>query len=389
MEALQQVFRERLDYLTRLADQKYAELLDYIRKQIPYESGVSISQSQGWTTVSYQRKFRKPTPVGCLKPFQTTYTPPKVTITPINIPLPPPEEVPQVEEITGITEIPPPEKVSISLQTLKQVNIPDVNITSIPLPPNYASQAFWESMGIVGYVAAAIGYNPYAWWDPLLGTKAIIVTASLYTAIKIGEALQNLYDNYIKPVFITINNQVIGNPSSPATYSLNWALDQTKNQIENTINNIIGDPANPANGTLNYLIKYGIGVPADNPPPKSLNWILAKLHKDIATPLYNLGKDIKVKLQNTANSLVDKINNSIRKLHGNTQAALNALGEATAKTGEVAINTAVQKIYELMGMLTGMGMTPAVIQPLENGFRWWSPTPGATLLYIVVEGELI
>jgi hypothetical protein len=151
------------------------------------------------------------------------------------------------------------------------VNIPNIDVPTINVSlPNIQMPDFSEFL-INQINATAWSNTGNVILDSLANvSKAPFIAMLLIFSHYIGQAFDKFNDDYIEPILNnivqiirnlrdTLNRDIIGLTDNPKVGTINKALDDTREQVENVINQIAGTMEFAINNTVDYVFEF-LGV---------------------------------------------------------------------------------------------------------------------------------
>lgn len=283
-----------------------------------------MAPKAGWNVVKFPAAFKtKPVVVALSEYLTGWFTPEKFKAPEIKISIP-----------------------KVKLPEAPTISLPDVNLQPIPIPtvtiPRISREDWsqklkdeWEDYVWNNIPSWLIGFRHLAtwlagqigklaglflnWlWDTMIQRQVDKIQDAVDSALK---AMRNNLDDII-------NRRIIGDPRSPATGSVNWAIDLMRTRLQSTINSGLADTRD-------------------------------KTQEAISTTIDNL--------------------ESIAK---------SATAQLT-KFSEDALNKAIPKLYEMIGLAQGILLTPVPIANVsETGFAVYALKPGQKIHWIAVAIEM-
>ena len=323
--------------------------------------GTQATATKGWVKIFFVDpltgspvQIKNPSVVAVFKERRGTWTPPRYTPPRIKISFPKPSLKTVPVPSVAIPSLPFP-SVTVPRISIPSVSVPRITVPSISVPRVKRSDFATES----GKKAKEWFKEKMGDWSWLNWVRDKLADLMYWVGYGVGLVMNWIWDKFIQPQIDKVQD------------TINYGLSLARSRVQSVLDSF----RNSVNSALSY---------ARSSTQNAVNYVVDRINRGF-TATRTAVLDLRSKVNATLSSLARNAESALNKAIGEVNTALgefsanaekgvnNGFNALTAYAGD-AVNQALEKLYELIGLVKGEAFTPVTVRNVTDSyFEVWSP----------------
>jgi len=371
MAAVETIPVPRIEEFMRRAENILVRLEKLSRMTFAW--GTQATATKGWVKIFFVDpltgkpvQIKNPSVVAVFKERRGTWTPPRYMPPQIKIRFPKP----------SLKSVPVP-SVAVPSLPFPSVSVPHISIPSVSVP-----RITVPSVSVArvrrGNFATESGKKAKEWFKAKMGDwgwanwiRDRLADLMYWVGYGVGLVMNWVWDKFIQPQIDKVQD------------TINYGLSLARSRVQSALDGF--------RNSVNYALSY-----ARSSTQNAVNYVVDRINKGFAatrTAVLDLRSKANAALSSLArnaetalNRSINETNTALSELSSGAEKEVNKGFSVVAAYAGDAVNQALEKLYELIGLVKGEAFTPVTVRNVTDSyFEVWSP--GEAVVTWIAVGE--